>query len=76
MEMNQTVQDFINQVQEKNFAKAEPTFKDMMTQKISDALDAEKIAVANAVHNGVEPVEEPVEEPEASVEPEEEISSE
>ena len=76
MEMNQTVQDFINQVQEKDCAKAEPTFKDMMTQKIGDALDAEKIAVANAVHNGVEPVEEPVEEPEASVEPEEEISSE
>lgn len=31
MEMNQTVQNFINQVQEKDFAKAEPTFKDMMT---------------------------------------------
>ena len=72
MEMNQTVQNFINQVQEKDFAKAEPTFKDMMTQKIGDALDAEKIAVANAVHNGVVPVEEP----EASVEPEEEIRSE
>ncbi len=76
MEMNDTLQNFIDQVQQKDFANAEPTFQDLMTQKVGDALDAEKIAVANAVHNGIEVEEEPVEEPEVSVEPEEEISSE
>ena len=54
MEMNDTLTNFIDQVAVKDFAKAEPTFQDMMTAKIGDALDAEKIAVANIIHNGGE----------------------
>ena len=77
MEMNSTLTDFIDAVGTKDFAKAEPMFKDMMTSKVGDALDAEKIALANSVYNGAEEeqLELDIEDNEAE-EPVEEISSE
>lgn len=57
------IEQFINAVQDKNFAEAEPMFKGMMQDRITSALDNEKIAIANQVYNGVEP-----EEPEPEVE--------
>ena len=56
-----SIEDFINAVSEKDYAKAEPMFQDMMGQRMNDALDAEKIAVANKIYNGIEDDEEQLE---------------
>ena len=77
MEMNSTLTDFIDAVGTKDFAKAEPMFKDMMTSKVGDALDAEKIALANSVYNDAEEEQLELDIDEIEVEdPVEEISSE
>lgn len=46
--------DFINQVIDQDFTKAAPTFNDIITSKMSDALEAERINVAGQIFNGVE----------------------
>lgn len=53
------IEQFINAVQDKNFAEAEPMFKSIMQDRVTGALDIEKIAVADQFYNGVEPEEEP-----------------
>lgn len=60
MEMNRTIEDFINAIGQDDYAKAEPVFNDLMSGKIETALDAQKIDVADKIYNGVED-----EEPEA-----------
>ena len=52
------VQDLINNILDQDFAKAEPTFKEVMGAKIDDALEQEKIAIADYVFNGAEVDEE------------------
>lgn len=52
------IEDLINSVIDQDFAKAEPTFKDIMTAKIDDALEQEKIAMADIMFNGAEVDEE------------------
>ena len=52
------VEDLINNILDQDFAKAEPTFKDVMAAKIDDALEQEKIAIADYVFNGAEVDEE------------------
>jgi len=37
-----------------NFASAEELFNSLMTDKVQDALDAEKVSVAGQIFNGVE----------------------
>jgi len=49
------VSDFIDQVLQQDFAKAQPTFADIMGDKMGAALDQEKIAVAGQIFNGEEP---------------------
>ena len=49
-----SIEDFINAVSEKDYAKAQPMFADMMTQRMNDALDAEKVAVAGQVYSDEE----------------------
>lgn len=46
--------DFINQVIDQDFTKAAPSFNDIITSKMSDALEAERINVAGQIFNGVE----------------------
>ena len=49
------IEDLINTVATQDFSKAAPTFAEIMQDKISDALDQERIAVADQVFNGAEP---------------------
>jgi len=48
---------FVDALQSGNFAGAETLFKDILGGKVQDALDAEKVAVADQIFNGVEPEE-------------------
>lgn len=56
MEVN--IDDFINQVQNQDFSKATVTFSDLMDTKVSDALEQEKISIADQIFNGAEAEEE------------------
>lgn len=46
------IESLINNVANQDFGKAGPTFAEILKSKMSDALDQEKIAVADAVFNG------------------------
>lgn len=48
-----TVEDLINQVTMQDFAKAGPTFNELLQAKITDAMDAEKIRISNQVYNAM-----------------------
>ena len=52
------ITDLINNVVDQDFARAGPTFAEIMRVKMDDALEQEKIAVADQVFNGVDPEEE------------------
>lgn len=52
-----SIEDFINAVVDKNYAKSNEMFSDLIGQKIDHALDAEKIAMANVMFNDVDPDE-------------------
>ena len=56
LETNPTL-DLVNALQGGNFSSAEELFKDILGDKVQQALDAEKVAVADHMFNGVEPVE-------------------
>lgn len=51
------LRSFVDALQGGNFNDAETMFNDILGDKVQDALDAEKIAVADEIFNGVEPVE-------------------
>ena len=63
-----SVDDVLQAIQSKNLARAKAHFQDVMGAKINDAMESEKVRLANQVFNGAseeDPVEEPeVEEPE------------
>jgi len=46
-----SIEDLINTVMDQDFANAGPTFNEIMQQKLTDALDQEKIRVADQVFN-------------------------
>ena len=50
MEVN--IDDFIDQVQNQDFSKASVTFADLMNAKTADALEQEKISLADQIFNG------------------------
>lgn len=52
------LQDMIQHAIDQNFTKANDVFNDMMTVKMSDLLDQEKIKLAGQIYNGEEPDEE------------------
>ena len=62
-----SVDDVLKAIQDKNLARAKAHFNDVMGAKINDALENEKVRLANTVFNGASEEEE-VEEPEAEVE--------
>ena len=45
------IEDLINTVMDQDFVSAGPTFNEIMQQKLTDALDQEKIRVADQVFN-------------------------
>tara|TARA_Y100000310_G_scaffold180585_1_gene180492 strand:+ start:605 stop:931 length:327 start_codon:yes stop_codon:yes gene_type:complete len=51
------MQTFVDDILSKNFAGAQTTFNDLLGDKLNDALDAEKVALAQQVYNGEEPDE-------------------
>lgn len=60
MELN--LSNFVDAIQASNFNNASDLFNDMLSSKVDDAIEAEKVAVANNMFNGGEPSEEEVEE--------------
>ena len=48
------LRSFVDALQGGNFNDAETMFNDILGDKVQDALDAEKIAVADEIFNGVE----------------------
>jgi len=52
------MQTFVDDILSKNFAGAQTTFTDLLGDKLNDALDAEKVSLAQQVYNGAEPPDE------------------
>ena len=63
------VDDVLQAIQQKNIGRAKAAFGDVMSQKVTDALEAEKVRVAASIFNGGLPEEE--EEPTAELDAEE-----
>ena len=51
------IEDLVQAALDQNFNAAADIFGDVMGEKMSDALEQEKIAVANRIYNGEEPEE-------------------
>ena len=51
------MQTFVDDILTKNFAGAQTTFNDLLGAKLNDALDAEKVALAQQVYNGADALE-------------------
>lgn len=56
--MSEAVKDMIQQAMDQDFNNANKTFADIMTIKMDDLLDQEKIRLADQIYNGVEPDDE------------------
>lgn len=56
------LQDMIQHVIDKNYNQANNVFNDMMTVKMTDLLDQEKIKMADQYYNGIDPEEDDEEE--------------
>lgn len=52
--MTEAVNDFLDAVLDQDFSKAQPMFDNMLGAKIADALDQEKVRVADQMFNGAE----------------------
>ena len=66
-----SIEDFIDQVTSQDFAKAGPTFNELLNAKLTDALETEKIKISNQVYNAMgedDQLELDLEEPEDDVE--------
>lgn len=53
-----SVQDLIQAALNQDYNHANDVFGNLMGEKMSDALEQEKIAIANQIYNGEEPEEE------------------
>jgi len=49
------INDLVQAAMNQDYTTANEIFNDMMSDKVSDALDQEKIAIANQLYNGGEP---------------------
>ncbi len=49
------IEDLVQAAMNQDYTSANEIFNDMMSNKVSDALDQEKIAIANQLYNGGEP---------------------
>ncbi len=57
--MSELTQDLIQQALDQDFNKANNTFGDIMSVKLTDLLDQEKIKLADQTYNGVEDDDDP-----------------
>ena len=74
--MSEAVKDLIQQAMDQDFNNANKTFQDVMTIKMSDLLDQEKVRLADQIYNGVEPEDEEDLDLEDEVDAEEELEDE
>ena len=56
--MSELTQELIQNALDQDFNKANATFGEIMTMKMADLLDQEKINVAGQIYNGEEPEDE------------------
>ena len=61
-----TIEDLINTVTTQDFSKAGPTFAEIIQGKMADALEQEKISVADQVFNNAAPEDEDISDEEAA----------
>lgn len=55
VDARKSIEDFIDQISQDNFAKAERTFSDMVGGRLGNALDQTKAKIAGQVFQEVEP---------------------
>jgi len=55
--MSEDTQTMIQQALDQDWNKANKTFSDMMSVKLQDVLDQEKVKLADQIYNGVEEIE-------------------
>ena len=70
-----TVDDVLAAIQQKNLNTAKNHFSNLMGMKVNDALENEKVRVANSVFNGVEEEESESDEDEDEVDVDAEVES-
>lgn len=56
--MSEMTKDLIQKALDQDFNNANKAFGEIMNIKLSDALEQEKIRLANSVYNGIEPEDE------------------
>ena len=56
-EMSEEMRDLIQNALDQDFNKANKIFSDVMTVKVQDVLDQEKIKLADQIYNGAEEIE-------------------
>ena len=56
--MSELARELVQQALDQDYNKANKTFSDMMSSKLTDVLDQEQIRLANSVYNGMEPDDE------------------
>ena len=61
-EMSEEMRDLIQNALDQDYNKANKIFSDVMTVKVQDVLDQEKIKLADNIYNGVEEIEDDDEE--------------
>ena len=61
-EMSEEMRDLIQNALDQDFNKANKIFSDVMTVKVQDVLDQEKIKLADNIYNGAEEIEDDDEE--------------
>lgn len=54
MKMSEALEDLVQAALDKNYTAAQDIFGDIMGEKMSNALEQEKIAIANRIYNGGE----------------------
>jgi len=75
--MAEDIDNFLNNVTNKNFSDAGKQFADMINARLADRLESHKTVIANQVYNGIDPNEEDVDlDDEAEGQPEEESEEE
>ena len=52
-----SIDDFINAIEKQDFTSAEKNFKDLVDDRMQDALDQAKVKVASSMYNDEEPEE-------------------
>ena len=52
--MSEQIQDLVQHALDQDYNKANKIFNDVMTVKLTDVLDQEKVKMADQVYNGVE----------------------